>query len=188
MESEDLDTALYAKLQESLKTAPPDQVQISVVTLQRLLQNINDHPEEAKFRSIRKSNKVIQAKLLSLDGMGEILNLIGFRPSDADTLVISDVTTIETALIMLQVFESEIKESLKTDQEKEQEKRQLEIRRLAKQKEEAKRKLVEQAALDRKEMNTNLLPTQDSHAVHRGPGQVTTFKKIGVDLNTEKKG
>ena len=188
MESEDLDSALYSKLQESLKVSPADHLQTSVSTLQRLLQNIADHPEEAKFRSIKKSNKAIQSKLLSIHGMPEILSLIGFRAQDADTLSLTDTASVDTALTMMQVFESELREMRKTEEQKDNDKRQLEIRRHAKQKEEAKKRLMEQAALDRKETNTHLMPTQDSHAVNRGPGQVTTFKGIGVDLNTAKKG
>ena len=188
MESEDLDSALYSKLQESLKVSPPDQLQTSVVTLQRLLQNINDHPEESKFRSIKRSNKAIQSKLLGVHGMPEILHLIGFRPQDPDTLSLTDTAAVDTALTMLHVFESELREARKSEEEKDNDKRQLEIRRIAKQKEEAKKRLIQQAALDRKETSNQLIPTQDSHAVNRGPGQVTTFKGIGVDLNTAKKG
>ena len=188
MESEEVDTALYSRLQESLKVSSPDQLKIMTATLVKLLQNIFEHPEENKFRSIKKSNKAIQAKLLSIHGVPEMLNLIGFRDIDADTLNIQNIEHIDTALTIIQVFETEIKDSLKTEEEKEHDKRQLEIRRQQKQKEEAKKRLMEQAALDRKETKTQLMPTQDSHAINRGPGQARTFKDIGVDLNKERKG
>ena len=188
MESEDIDSQLYSRLQESSKITPPEQLQVSIATLFKLLQNINDHPEEAKFRSIKRSNKVIQSKLLSTHNMPDILALVGFQPIDSDVIAIQNLEHLDVALTMLQVFQAELADSMKTEEEKEHERKKLEIRRQQTAKEDAKKRLLEQAALDRKETNTKMIPTQDSHAIHRGPGQARTFKDIGVDLNTVKKG
>ena len=188
MESEDIDSKIYSHLQTSKSLAGPDQVKSSVSILTRLLQNINNNPEESKYRSIKKSNKAISAKLLSISNMPEILSLIGFAPQDSDTLTIHDTTNIETALVMLQVFDSELQESLKTEEEKENERRLEEIRKRKLEQDEKKKKLLQDAKLDRQETNTKLMPTQDSVAVNRGPTHATTFKDIGVDLNTQKKG
>ena len=187
MES-NLDSEIYNRLQNLLKANPSSQAQLTVATLLRLLQNINEHPEEAKYRSIKKSNKAIQAKLLTTNGIVELLDLIGFRAVDSDTLTVENIENVEIALIMTQAFESEMKDTLKTEEEKENDKRQLEIKRQMKEKEEAKKRLLEQAALDRKETNNQLMPTQDSRAINRAPVKPKTFKDIGVDLNTPKKG
>lgn len=188
MESEDIDSQIYSRLQRSTTLTPADQVKASVSVLTRLLQNISSNPEESKYRSIKKSNKAIQAKLLSVAGMPEILNLIGFVPQDSDTLTIHDISNVETSLIMLQVFDSELAENLKTEEQKENERRLEEIRKKKIEQDEKKKMLLQQAKLDRQETNTKLMPTQDSVAVNRGPTQAKTFKDIGVDLNTQKKG
>jgi hypothetical protein len=188
MESEDLDSQLYCLLQASLKLSSPDQLVLSVSTLLKLLQNILTQPAELKFRTIKRSNKVIQTRLLSVPNMSDVLALIGFRPVDADVLQIDCIDSLDIAAAILQSFESELRESMKTEEEKETERRQMEIRKQARAKEDAKKKVLEQAALDRKETGVSLMPTQDSHAVHRGPGQARTFKDIGVDLNAVKKG
>jgi uncharacterized protein (DUF58 family) len=188
MEIEEVDCGIYSRLQESSKITAPEQLQQSLTTLQRLLQNIQDHPEEAKYRSIKRSNKAIQSRLLSIHGMLDILNIVGFRPLDSDTLSIISLDNVDTALVILQAFEAELKDSLKTEEEKDNDRRQLEIRRQAREKEEAKKRLLQQAALDRQESKIQLMPTQDSHAINRGPGQAKTFKDIGVDLNVQKKG
>jgi PUB domain len=188
MESEELDSLVYAKLQESLKMSSPEQLQISVATLIKLLQNILDHPEDPKYRSIKRTNKAIQSRLLSTPGITELLGVIRFQPVDNETLTLQDISTVEVPLVILQAFESEVKDLLKTEEEKDNEKRQLEIRKQAKEKEEAKKRLLQQAALDRKETKDQLMPTQDSHAIKRAPCQAKTFKDIGVDLNARKGG
>jgi hypothetical protein len=188
MEVEDLDCQIYSHLQSSQKASDPSHLKVSISTLLRLLQNISDHPSEAKFRSIKRSNKAIQSKLLSVQGISEILTLVGFTAQDTDTLTLSSTQNIETAMVILQAFECELAESLKTEEEKEHERRQQEIRKKAQEKEEHKKRLLEGARLDRQETNTKLMPTQDSVAINRGPGTAKTFKDIGVDLNVQKKG
>lgn len=188
MEEEGIDCQIYSQLLCSQQSCNPTQLKTSIITLLRLLQNISDHPEEAKYRSVKRSNKAIQTKLLNTSGILELMNLIGFDHQDSDTLTIQNTENIETAMIMLQAFDSELSENLKTEEEKEHEKRQQEIRRKAQEKEEHKRRLLEGAKLDRQETNTKLMPTQDSVAIIRGPTTAKTFKDIGVDLNVQKKG
>ena len=188
MEEEGIDCQIYSQLLCSQQTSDPNQLKVSISTLLRLLQNISDNPEEAKYRSVKKSNKVIQTKLLNTPGVLELMNLIGFDQQDADTLTMQNTSNLEVALVMLQAFNCELLDSLKTEEEKEHEKRQQEIRRKAQEKEEHKRRLLEGARLDRQETNTKLMPTQDSVAIIRGPTTAKTFKDIGVDLNVQKKG
>ena len=188
MEEEGIDCQIYSQLLCSQQSCDPNKLKTSVSTLLRLLQNISDHPEEAKYRSVKKSNKTIQTKLLSTPGILELLNLIGFDHQDSDTLTMQNTHNIETAMVMLQVFDSELSEGLKTEEEKEHEKRQQDIKKKAQEKEEHKRRLLEGAKLDRQETNTRLMPTQDSVAIVRGPTTAKTFKDIGVDLNVQKKG
>lgn len=47
-----------------------------------LLDNIINHPNENKYRTIRIENKTIKEKLLTLEGCVELLTSIGFQRSD----------------------------------------------------------------------------------------------------------
>ncbi|CAG9332083.1 unnamed protein product [Blepharisma stoltei] len=186
MESEDLDTQIYHRLQQLIQENGPNNAQNGILILIKLLQNISEHPEEAKFRSIKKTNKAIQTKLLSLRNINDILYLIGYRDNGPDYEFSSAVEILDIALPIIEVTSSEINELLKSEEEKERERQQRAIREEMKAKEEAKKRLLDQARLDRKETNTHLLPTQDSKPQAKGCGKKATWNDIGVDLN--KKG
>lgn len=187
MESEELDSQLYSKLQSIIQNSGPEATQAGVSVLVKLLQNINEHPEEAKYRSIKKSNKVIGQKLLSLPGILEILQLIGYQDSASDSLEFThSLEILETVIPIVEVIHSELAEMLKTDADRERERREKAIKDELRSKEEAKKRLIAQSKLDRQETNTKLIPTQDSIATQRGLGKQSTFKDIGVDIN--KKG
>lgn len=50
----------------------------SVTILLKILDNIIREPTNEKYRSIRSENKIIKEKLLSLNGMRELIERIGF--------------------------------------------------------------------------------------------------------------
>ena len=60
-----------------------------ITLLQKLVLNIVKNPTDPKFRSIKKSNKVIASKLLSLKGVDWLLIAIGFV-DDGESYVLHD--------------------------------------------------------------------------------------------------
>ena len=64
MES-DCDTRIFAQVQGLATSNTPQTAVTALGILMKLLRNISDSPEEAKFRNIKKSNKAISTKLLS---------------------------------------------------------------------------------------------------------------------------
>ena len=189
MES-DFDTRIFAQFQGLATTNTPQTAVTALGILMKLLRNISDSPEEAKFRNIKKSNKAISAKLLSCQGILEILLDIGYTEQDSDTLVyaLDNDERLDIALTLIEVAIQEMQDSLKTDEEKAYEKRMYDLKMQAQAKERERKKLLDQAALDRKEASATMGPTQASHAVQRGPAKSFTYKDIGVDLNARRKG
>lgn len=65
---------LVKKLEDNSKSCYIDGLEILI----KLISNVISFPSDAKFRKIRKENKTIREKLLSLKGMTELLLDIGF--------------------------------------------------------------------------------------------------------------
>jgi hypothetical protein len=60
--------------------------------LVKLANNVLNNPKEEKFRTIKKSNKAIQAKLLSIKDVDEVIKAMGFTDVDEEHFVfIGDV-------------------------------------------------------------------------------------------------
>lgn len=185
------DSTIYLKLQALTAVNGPATALDAVSILLKLLRNISENPTQEKFRSIKKSNKAIASKLLNCVGILEILQEIGYTELDNDNLVYSlnEDERLEITLIMTEVVLHEIQDSMKTEEEKERERRTAELKKQSQAKELQRKMLLDKASLDRKETNNRLLPTQDSHASVFGAGNHTqTFKSIGMDLNAQKKG
>ncbi|CAG0923023.1 unnamed protein product [Notodromas monacha] len=56
-------------------------VEVCVATLRKYLENILSHPEDPKFRKIRKSNRVFQERVKPLEGADTFLEAAGFENS-----------------------------------------------------------------------------------------------------------
>ena len=69
----------------------------------KLLGNIVNSPEDPRFRSVKKTNKMIQSKLLPCAGVLELFTLLGFTPLE-DTLVFlgDNTVTLELTLAMIE--------------------------------------------------------------------------------------
>jgi len=185
---EELDTVLYNSFQNLKEQNGPQKTNEALGILTKLLRNIIDHPQEPKYKGIKKSNKVIATKLLGANGILPILHRIGYSEQDSDNLVMAEVSqdNLETAFAITEAFVSELKDELKTEEEKLHEKKQKEMREKARARELERKKLLEQAALDRKENSNRAV--QASHARDLGSSKQVTYKDIGVDLNSQKKG
>ncbi|CAN7988614.1 unnamed protein product [Ixodes hexagonus] len=57
-------------------------VEAGVDTLCKYLSNIVEHPEEDKYRRIRLSNKILQERVLPLEGASQFLEAAGFERQD----------------------------------------------------------------------------------------------------------
>ena len=95
---------------------------------------------------------------------------------------------LQTTLALVTTHVDQLAEENKTPEQRAIEKRDAEIKAKMDAKAAQKRKILEQAELDRKEQAKQLRPTEDSKAVNRafGSGTQANFRDIGVDLN--KKG
>ncbi|KAL8205299.1 hypothetical protein R6Q57_008850 [Mikania cordata] len=70
------------RLKKSIKTLQsevgPSEVAMVIQTLVKIVRNVIEHPDETKFKKLRKANPVIQKNITSYNGAMEILFLIGF--------------------------------------------------------------------------------------------------------------
>lgn len=76
MTSSVIDEKLIANL-ENFNSS--EQYSDGVVILLKLLENVIREPQNNKYRCIRLENKIIKEKLLSLNGIRELLSSIGFE-------------------------------------------------------------------------------------------------------------
>ncbi|KAF4368239.1 uncharacterized protein LOC115699071 [Cannabis sativa] len=92
--------ALCGRLQKAIKglRAEIGQSQATIVlqTLFKIISNVIEHPEEIKFRRLRKANPIIQRNIANYKAAIEILVLIGFY----EDLVSDEVGKTETYLVL----------------------------------------------------------------------------------------
>ena len=157
----------------------------------KLLANIVANPQDPRFRAVKKTNKAIQAKLLTCVGVLEFFTTLGFTPMD-DSLIFlgDDMGNLELTHALVEGRIEELRETVGKRHEEqkrpEEQKKQPPKQDLSKMSDE-KRRLMEQFENDRREANARLVPTQASRANHLNFGaKQTCFKDIGVDIN--KKG
>eukprot|EP01046_Picozoa_sp_COSAG06_P066990 COSAG06_NODE_17152_length_958_cov_1.440047_1_plen_318_part_11 len=65
-----------------LRVVPPGFLEASIKLLQKVLANILAEPAEQKFRSLKKTNKQVAAKILTCRGALQLLTACGFRSAD----------------------------------------------------------------------------------------------------------
>uniref|UniRef100_A0A182M8N8 Peptide-N(4)-(N-acetyl-beta-glucosaminyl)asparagine amidase n=1 Tax=Anopheles culicifacies TaxID=139723 RepID=A0A182M8N8_9DIPT len=83
--------ALNQALVLALESNPKESYVVAAETLLRLLDNIIREPQNAKFRTVRIDNPSIREKLLSVDGMKQLMLAIGFIESQGTLTVPSNV-------------------------------------------------------------------------------------------------
>lgn len=90
----------FAKLQESEWVRKEPAIQL----LLKLLQNIINDPCNLKLRRIKRSNATLQAKLFSVPGCDEFLQVVGFENDGVECLVLQDGADVAWAVEELQQF------------------------------------------------------------------------------------
>ncbi|XP_052895250.1 peptide-N(4)-(N-acetyl-beta-glucosaminyl)asparagine amidase [Anopheles moucheti] len=83
--------ALNQALVLALESNPKESYVVAAETLLRLLDNIIREPQNAKYRTVRIDNPSIREKLLSADGMKQLMLAIGFIESNGTLTVPSNV-------------------------------------------------------------------------------------------------
>ena len=190
MEGSGFDEQIHSRLTTLRNQNTPEVALDALSVLQKLWENIMNNPEETKFHGIKKSNPALQRRLLVCNGIVDLLQFVGYADTSADMMTITPtgIENLEIAHIMMMTHVMELQETTKTPAQKAAEANEAKIREDRRRKEEQKKRLLDQAALDRKEQATKLIPTQDSVATQRNFGaQQKTYKDIGVDLNSQPK-
>lgn len=164
--------------------------QDSLGVLQKLLSNVNDNPGQEKFLGIKKTNPALQRRLLGCTGIMDVLRLAGYADVSEEMMTLSQTgqAQIQTTIEVVTTHVNQLTEENKTPEQRAAEKRDAEIKAKMEAKAAQKKRILDQAELDRKEQAKKLRPTEDSKAVKRafGSGTQANFRDIGVDLN--KKG
>ena len=62
----------------------PNNYKSAFEILTKLLNNIIEHPEEPKFRIVKKSNAIISSKLLIIPEIIDVLNVLGYEEGSGD--------------------------------------------------------------------------------------------------------
>jgi hypothetical protein len=95
--------ALFLRSSRYLLLNNPEELTDLQQTLATILGNITDNPAEAKFRSLRLSNKLVQNKIATRKGGFEFLNAIGFEMgvNDGGEKVLHLPESVEIASLQL---------------------------------------------------------------------------------------
>ncbi|CAL0319995.1 unnamed protein product [Lupinus luteus] len=93
-------TAVYNRLQNALELLRGDtssmQTASSLQTLLKIIRNVIEHPEETKYKRLRKANPVIQNNILNNKAALEILLLVGF----SEDTVLDNLGKAEAYLVL----------------------------------------------------------------------------------------
>ena len=190
MEGSGFDEQIHSRLTDLRAQNTPEVSLDALTVLQKLWENIMNNPEETKFHGIKKTNPALQRRLLVCNGIVDLLKFVGYEDTSSEMMTITPagIANLEIAHIMLNVHVMELQETTKTPAQKAAEANEAKIREDKRRKEEQKKRILDQAALDRKEQAKKLIPTQDSVAKNRAFGaEQKTYKDIGVDLNSQPK-
>lgn len=158
--------------------------------LMKLLSNIVGSPEVTKFRSVKKTNKTIQAKLLQCTGILELFAMLGFTPLEDTLVFLGDNTeNLELTVAMIEGRMEEMQQAQQAAAQRPPEEAKAAPAKTDYSKlSEEKRRLMEQFELDRRETALRRAPQEGSkgNQLNFGGGKKSCFKDIGVDIN--KKG
>ncbi|KAM7503697.1 hypothetical protein LguiB_002601 [Lonicera macranthoides] len=93
-------TVICNRLQKAIETLQsevnPSEALTVLQTLFKIIRNVIEHPNEIKFRKLRKANPVIQRNVASYKAAMEILFLIGFN----EDVVFNEIGREETYLVL----------------------------------------------------------------------------------------
>ena len=157
-----------------------DQLKLAdaVAMLIKLLENIENNPDEPKYRGIKRTNATLEAKVFSFKGIEQVLISAGFVPDgEFYRFEGSNILSVSQTLILLRANEVNLR-TFEPESE-EARKRQKEVQEELRKDQEAKQRLVEQMKHDRQEKKDQLKknPIQCSKA---------TDMKFGCNMKTTK--
>ena len=68
---------------------------VATETLFKILQNVISHPEDASYRTLKRSNETFSNKVASAKGGVRFLRAVGFQASDDDALTLAAAADLE---------------------------------------------------------------------------------------------
>lgn len=121
--------------------------------LSKLLENIVNFPNDKKYRCILKSNKAVSSKLLSLKGVLPLLKQIGYTDLGPDKLELCPeaLGSLPGVLSDCSSALSELKVDFEEAEKQRHQKHLQEIKNKFKAQEAEKKRILQQAHLDREE-------------------------------------
>ena len=111
MESESTST-IYNLCNEIKKKYSEESTHTAYHLLLKLLNNIVNNPNEAKFRIFKKTNEAIKTKILVIKEIHEMLISMGYTDTDADNMTYKDpkVDKLKKAIDIISIYTKEIEE------------------------------------------------------------------------------
>lgn len=88
----------------------PSQAKVCFETLEKVLGNIEKNPGEAKFRSLKKENKMVKENLLKAQSSQQLLLILGFE-DDGDVYRLpmdADMTALRACLELLRLRKQQL--------------------------------------------------------------------------------
>ncbi|GMI69119.1 Wss1/SPRTN type repair protease B [Hibiscus trionum] len=93
-------TGICSRLQKAIETVRaevnPTEATVIIRTLFKIIRNVIEHPNEMKFRRLRKANPIIQRNIANHKAAMEILLLIGF----CEDVILDEIGKSETYLVL----------------------------------------------------------------------------------------
>ncbi|GMI98542.1 hypothetical protein HRI_003523500 [Hibiscus trionum] len=93
-------TGICSRLQQAIEMlrteVNPTVATVVLQTLFKIIRNVIEHPDELKFRRLRKANPIIQRNIANYKAAMEILFLIGF----SEDAILDDIGKAETYLVL----------------------------------------------------------------------------------------
>ena len=82
-----MEDSIHDVIESQLKeiiSAHPSEYKTALEIMTKLLKNIIEHPEDPKFRVIKKSNAIISSKLLNIPEIAGLLEILGYEEGTDD--------------------------------------------------------------------------------------------------------
>ena len=128
---------LYDLIEYIKQNNPEEKTSKSMKIMKKLLTNITSNPEELKFRIIKTTNKTINEDLMSINGILDLLENLGYIATNDGNFILeaTDMNNIELCLNILNsdigIYQEKeyVKEASQQMMENPQVKKEMEIKR-----------------------------------------------------------
>ena len=128
---------LYDLIEYIKQNNPEEKTSKSMKIMKKLLTNITANPEELKFRIIKTTNKTINEDLMSINGILDLLENLGYIATNDGNFILeaTDMNNIELCLNFLNsdigIYQEKeyVKEASQQMMENPQVKKEMEIKR-----------------------------------------------------------